>query len=317
MNKKLRVFEAFAGYGSQSIALRNLNIPYEVVAISEIDKYAIQAYEAIHGKVNNLGDISKIKVEDIPEHDLFTYSFPCQSISTAGLKLGLNDKTKSGLLYECEKIIEYRKPKYLLMENVKNLLSKKHMNDFNNWLKYLESLGYKSYYKILDSKDFGVPQSRKRVFVVSILGEHKTYEFPCPKNIDTSLSDVLCDDVDEKLFNIKPSVKKNIDKLKEYILNCEKDIFVPTQNQVSSGRQDNLVGINISPCCRQNGYTLVLDNGNIRRLSTNEYFKLMGLCDNDIYKIQQSGISDTQQYKMAGNSIVVQVLEEIFTNLFL
>lgn len=94
INNKLRVFEAFSGYGSQSIALRNIGVPYEVVAISEIDKYAIQAYESIHGKVNNLGDISKIKVEDIPEHDLFTYSFPCQDISVAGNMRGI----KKGIL---------------------------------------------------------------------------------------------------------------------------------------------------------------------------------------------------------------------------
>ena len=100
MINKLRVFEAFSGYGSQSIALRNIGIPYEVVAISEIDKYAIKAYESIHGKVNNLGDISKINIEDIPEHDLFTYSFPCQDISVAGLQKGIErNKTRSGLLY--------------------------------------------------------------------------------------------------------------------------------------------------------------------------------------------------------------------------
>ena len=107
MSKKIRVFEAFAGYGSQSMALRNLGVNYEVVAISEIDKYAIQAYEAIHGKVNNLGDISKINVDDIPDHDLFTYSFPCQDISVAGKMEGIEKgQTRSGLLYECERIIE-------------------------------------------------------------------------------------------------------------------------------------------------------------------------------------------------------------------
>ena len=89
MGDKIRVFEAFAGYGSQSIALRNIGVPHEVVAISEIDKYAIKAYEAIHGQVNNLGDISKIKIEDIPQHDLFTYSFPCQDISVAGKQEGI------------------------------------------------------------------------------------------------------------------------------------------------------------------------------------------------------------------------------------
>ena len=93
---KIKVFEAFSGYGSQSIALKNLGIPYEVVAISEIDKYAIKAYEAIHGPTLNLGDISKIKVEDIPVHDLFTYSFPCQDLSVAGKQAGLGKGTRSG-----------------------------------------------------------------------------------------------------------------------------------------------------------------------------------------------------------------------------
>lgn len=96
----LRVFEAFSGYGSQSMAIRNLGIKYEVVGISEIDKYAIASYEAIHGEVRNYGDISKIKVEDIPTHDLFTYSFPCTDISVAGKQEGLieGSNTKSSLL---------------------------------------------------------------------------------------------------------------------------------------------------------------------------------------------------------------------------
>ena len=146
----IRVFEAFAGYGSQSIALRNLGISHKVVAISEIDKYAIKAYEAIHEPTLNLGDISKIKVEDIPAHDLFTYSFPCQDLSVAGKQAGLGKGTRSGLLYECEKIIEYCKPKYLLLENVKNLVGKKFKQQFDEWLAYLESLGYTSYWKVLN-----------------------------------------------------------------------------------------------------------------------------------------------------------------------
>lgn len=108
----IKVFEAFSGYGSQSLALERLNIEHEVVCISEIDKYAIQAYEALHGPVKNLGDISKIKAENAPEHDLFTYSFPCQDISVAGNQKGLIEgKTRSGLLWECERIIEAKKPK--------------------------------------------------------------------------------------------------------------------------------------------------------------------------------------------------------------
>lgn len=156
---KLKVFEAFSGYGSQSIALRNLGIDYEVVGISEIDKYAIEAYQATHKQTKNFGDISKINPKDLPRHDLFTYSFPCQDFSVSGKMNGLiRGKTRSGLLYECEKIIEYHKPKYLLLENVKNLVSSKFKPQFDEWLKYLQSLGYKNYWKILNAKDFGIPQ---------------------------------------------------------------------------------------------------------------------------------------------------------------
>ncbi|HEK9529615.1 TPA: DNA (cytosine-5-)-methyltransferase, partial [Streptococcus equi subsp. equi] len=140
----LRVFEAFAGIGTQRMALRNLGIPHEVVAIAEIDKFAIKSYEAIHGPVNNLGDISKINPDTIPDHDLFTYSFPCQDISVAGKQAGLDidSGTRSGLLWECQKVIVAKKPKYLLMENVKNLVGKKHKPNFDKWLDWLESQGY-------------------------------------------------------------------------------------------------------------------------------------------------------------------------------
>ena len=150
----IKVFEAFAGIGTQRMALRNLGIEHEVVAIAEIDKFAIKSYEAIHGDVNNLGDISKIKTEDIPDHDLFTYSFPCQDISVAGKQAGLKEGsgTRSGLLWECEKVIEVKRPKYLLMENVKNLVGKKFKADFDKWLERLEKLGYSNYWKVLKSR---------------------------------------------------------------------------------------------------------------------------------------------------------------------
>ena len=200
----IRVFEAFAGYGSQSIALRNLGIEHEVVAISEIDKYAIKAYEEIHGPTLNLGDISKIDVNDIPQHDLFTYSFPCQDLSVAGKQKGLEEGTRSGLLYECEKIIEHCRPKYLLLENVKNLVGKKFKADFDKWLEYLEGLGYTNYWKVLNAKHYGVPQNRERVFVVSILGEHEPFEFPKPIPLDKCIADILEEQVDEKYYINKP-----------------------------------------------------------------------------------------------------------------
>lgn len=318
--RKLKVFEAFAGVGSQRMALRNLGIPHEVVAISEIDKYAIQSYNAIHGETLNLGDISKIDVKDIPDHDLFTYSFPCQDISTAGLKEGLekDSSTKSSLLWECQKIIDGKKPKYLLMENVKNLVSKKHKRNFDLWCTWLEKQGYKNYWNILDAKDFNVPQSRERIFMISVSKDLKfDFTFPEKQRLDKNLKDYLDDKIDDKYYKIKPSVQKNLDLLINNIMECKKDIFVPTQKQVSSGRQDNLIGINVTPCLRVNGYSLILDkNKKIRKLSPLEYWKLMGFISEDFYKAKNCEISDTQLYKQAGNSIVVNVLEAIFKSLF-
>ena len=231
----LRVFEAFSGYGSQSIALRNLGIEHEVVAISEIDKYAIKAYEAIHGPTLNLGDISKIDVNDIPQHDLFTYSFPCQDLSVAGKQKGLGKGTRSGLLYECEKVIEHCRPKYLLLENVKNLVGKKFKADFDKWLEYLEGLGYTNYWKVLNAKNYGVPQNRERVFVVSILGEHEPFEFPKPIPLDKCIADILEEQVDEKYY-LSEEIQKRFK-----ITNQNKNILGTTKPDFRTIGQRDLV----------------------------------------------------------------------------
>lgn len=201
MKNKIRVFEAFAGYGSQSMALRRLGIDFEVVGISEIDKYAIQAYMAVHGDTANYGDISKIDWSSVPDFDFLTYSFPCTDISTAGQQKGLAEGsgTRSSLLWECRKVIEAKRPKYLLMENVKNLVSKKFTPYMKEWLRFLEGQGYSNYTKVLNAKDFGVPQNRERVFMVSILGD-ASFHFPKPLTLEKRLKDVLERDVDESFY---------------------------------------------------------------------------------------------------------------------
>ena len=415
----LRVFEAFAGYGSQSIALRNLGIEYEVVAISEIDKYAIKAYEAIHGPTNNLGDICKINPSDIPDHDLFTYSFPCQDLSVAGKQAGLGKGTRSGLLYECEKIIEAKKPKYLLLENVKNLVGKKFKADFDKWLEYLESLGYTNYWQVLNAKDYGVPQNRERVFVVSILGNHKPYKFADKIPLDKCIADLFEDEVDEKYYlsediqkrfkiinqnkNIIGTTKPEFRTIGQRDLVYDKNgimgalvatdykqpkqILIPQatkkgyiemdlpgvcdlsypnsktrRGRVQEGGKvsptltaasQNICYIDLPCICASRGRNpenpsdrtpgapteqrlefntkgtsntittvqkdnyVVETNYRIRKLTPRECFRLMGMRNDDIDKIQAAGISNTQQYKMAGNSIVVNVLEAIFKNLFM
>lgn len=136
----LRLIELFAGIGSQTQALKNVGVPHMVVAISEIDKNAIKSYTALHGETVNLGDIKEIR--ELPEADFWTYSFPCQDISVAGHGAGIKEGTRSGLLLEVERLLKVAAekgtlPKYLLLENVKNLVSKKFKADFDSWLSFL------------------------------------------------------------------------------------------------------------------------------------------------------------------------------------
>lgn len=199
----LKVLEICSGIGCQAQALKNIGIEYEATQC-DIDKYAVNIYNQLHGETENLGDLLAVDVDKMYEGqwDLITYSTPCTDFSIAGQQAG-GDKgsgTASSLLWECEKIIRKVKPKYLLMENVKNLLSKKHIHNFEGWLKVLEDVGYTNYYKVLNAKDFGVPQNRERVFCVSILGEHEPYVFPEPRLLNIRLKDVLEPNVDAKYY---------------------------------------------------------------------------------------------------------------------
>ena len=196
----MRVLELFGGYGSQALALENLGIEFKS-DLCDIDKYAEKAYNQIHGETFNYGDICSIDETKLPYYDLITYSSPCQDFSQAGKQAGgeKGSGTRSSLLWECERIIRAVKPKYLLMENVKALTSKKFMPLFANWLRTLEDMGYKNWWKVLNAKDYGVPQNRERVFVVSILGGGN-YQFPEPMHLTRRLKDVLEQNVDEKYY---------------------------------------------------------------------------------------------------------------------
>lgn len=205
--KTIRVFEAFAGYGSQSMALKRLQrdfpgkVEFEFIGISEIATYAIAAYNAVHGDTPNFGDISKVDWPQVPDFDCFTYSFPCQDISTAGKQKGFveGSGSRSSLLWECRRAIEAKRPKFLLMENVKALVQKKFMPEFQRWIATLDGLGYTSFWQVLNAKDFGVPQNRERVFMVSILGD-ACFEFPKPSPLEKRLRDVLEENVSEEYY---------------------------------------------------------------------------------------------------------------------
>ena len=220
----IRVFTAFSGYDSQCLALNILCqteerdgspvgygfpfLGYELVGWSEIDKWAIKAHNALFPQWSdrNYGDISKIDWSAVPDFDLFTYSSPCQDFSQAGKQRGAakGSGTRSSLLWECERAIEAKRPKYLLFENVAAVASKKFVRLFNEWQLTLERLGYTNFTQVLNAKTHGyptpVPQNRERIFMVSILNCDTPFFFPDPQPLTKRLKDVLEQEVDEKYY---------------------------------------------------------------------------------------------------------------------
>lgn len=210
---QIRTFEAFAGYGSQLMALKRVaeqNSELEIIPVgySEIDKYAIMAYKACHGDIPNFGDICKIDWDSVPDFDLFTYSFPCTDVSSAGRQTGFSEGsgTRSALLWECRKAILAKRPKYLLMENVKALVSQKFIRDFRKWEQWLAGEGYNNFCKVLNAKDYGVPQNRERIFMVSCLDD-TNFKFPDTIPLTTHLEDLLERNVSDEYYLTEKTIE--------------------------------------------------------------------------------------------------------------
>ena len=212
-DRPLKVATAFSGYDSQKMALERLHnafpdFCFELVAWSEIDENAIAAHNAIfpEDKSKNLGDISKIDWAKAPDFDLFTYSFPCQDISAAGKQSGFEEGTgtRSSLLWECKKTIEAKKPRYLMMENVKALASAKFLPFLRQWQSWLHSQGYENFTQILNASDYEVPQNRERVFMISILrtdnNPYPSYYFPKKLKLEKRIKHILEQNVDESYY---------------------------------------------------------------------------------------------------------------------
>lgn len=260
----VRMVELFAGIGAFRKAAFNLGIPHTSV-MSEINDFATMSYQAIHGQTDNLGDISK--VDSLPECDILTYGFPCQDVSIAGDMAGFQEGsgTRSSLLWEVRRLLDgmERKPRVLIMENVANLVSKKFMPGFQLWIDYLESIGYVSTWQIVNAMQVGVPQKRRRVFMISVLGGPR-FEFP---DLPTEEEAKRKLDIGAALSFVAPPI----------------------------GRED-------------------INSEGVRMLTPTECFRLMGFTDRDAFRASVM-CSDTQLFKQAGNSIVVDVLEMIYRQL--
>ncbi len=305
-----KIIELFSGIGSQTQALKNIGIDHQVVCVCELDKYAHKSYEAVHGETLNLGDITK--VEHLPDADLWAYSFPCTDLSLAGKQKGMErgSGTRSGLLWEVERLLKTSKlPKYLLMENVKPLVGEKFLSQFNEWQSFLWELGYKNYWEVLNATGFGIPQNRERVFMVSILGDSEGYSFPEPEKLQKTIADIAVENVDEKFF------------LSNKALNTLKN-HAQRHNEKGNGfatipkTLNDISGTILARYAKDGKECLIkYDDGKIRRLTPLECWRLMGFDDSSFFRAEMVN-SNSQLYKQAGNSIVVQVLEGIFKSLF-
>lgn len=205
----IKVLSLFSGIGAFEKALDNNGYPYELVNFCEIDKYASKSYCAVHNceESKNLNDVTTINTKELPRNiDLVTYGFPCQDISTAGKMRGFFDEegkpTRSGLFFEALRIIKDTQPRVAIAENVKNLTSKKFKLQFETVLEGLEDAGYNNYWKVLNAKDYGIPQNRERVFIISIRKDldNGTFKFPEGVELTKCLADMLDDEVEEKYY---------------------------------------------------------------------------------------------------------------------
>jgi len=369
----LKVIELFGGIGACSNALRRLNIPHEVVDYVEIDKYAVKSYNAIYGTNFEPQDIRKWD-KDI-EADLIMHGSPCQDFSIAGKQAGGDEGsgTRSSLMYETLRIVSKLRPKYVVWENVKNLLGKTHRHNFDAYIQYMQSIGYNSYYEVLNAKDFGVPQNRERVITISIRNDglfDSYYIFPDKEELHKCLRDIMEEQVDEEYFLTDEQMAriKVVDHNSPIGVNQVAQMYgfskepnpqadriygtdgiSPAMDTCSGGNRMPKVAIKtanvkgydeatdgdgIDLCypdsktrrgrvghgvaktiCAVAGCQGVLDGVRIRKLTPKECWRLMGFSDEDYEKAAKVN-SNSQLYKQAGNSIVVDVLCAVFNNLF-
>lgn len=224
----MRILELFAGIGACSKALERLGFNVEIVDAVEIDKYAIASFNAIHNTNFEVQDIKEWN-KDLKDIDLITHGSPCQDFSVAGKQAGgdINSGTRSSLMYETIRIVGKLRPKYVLWENVKNLLSKKHKHNFDAYIETMNILGYNSYYEVLNAKDYGIPQNRERVYTISIRKDIDKIDFRFPKKeeLKLRLKDMLEDEVEEKYYLSNTQIEKiiNSDFMQEKKRIQEKD----------------------------------------------------------------------------------------------
>ena len=305
---KVKILELFGGIGAIRKAFINLKIPYEVVDYVEIDKACVKSYNALFGESYKPKSVVGYKAPN-ENIDLIMHGSPCQDFSRIGKKQGgaKNSGTRSSLLFETIRIIKEmkEKPKWIIWENVKGVLDRNMRDSFFIYLKELENLGYESKYEILNAMDFGIPQKRERIFVVSYLGSNNFSFNKLERKETRPLSEFLEKNVSELYTMTQPYMLKFLNKGIDNSFRGRLKVIKAFSYTIST-KQMRV----------PNSGIIDIGNGKYRYLTERECLRLMGFDDSDIDKLEEAhprrkNCTSSKLYKQAGNSIVVDVLMAI------
>lgn len=309
MKEKLRILSLFSGVGAFEEALNNIGIDFDLTNYCEFQDYIAKSYSLIHkiDEINNLGDITKVDETKLRDFDLMTYGFPCQDISALGDQKGFFDEngniTRSGLFFEAMRIARHKKPKFMVAENVRALVSKPMKLQFEEMLRIIDEMGYNSYFQVLNSKDHRIPHSRNRVFIVSIRKDVDTgeFEFPTKQPLNMVASD-LYDECASDEFYLEEKHHKYFNEFR-------------LKKKYSSLNADILVCMTTKQGQKSNPQNFVKDEKGYRTLTDGELFAFQGFKKEYGKLLRDNGITTSQIGYMLGNSITVTVLEDIMRNL--
>ena len=304
----MKVFSLFSGIGGFELGIQMASKEVEVIGYSEIDKYAIQVYEKHFPGIKNYGNATTIDGEQLPDFDLLVGGFPCQAFSVAVRREGFNE-TRGTLFFDIARILLAKRPKYLLLENVKGLLSHDKGETFQTILRVLSDLGYGVEWQVLNSKDHGVPQNRERVFIVGSFENKISDDFFSftYSNTMPNITDIIKPTVDEK-FYYRADKYMYKDLIKHI---TSKDTFYQWRRVYVRENKNN-----ICPTLTANMGTgghnvpLILTNDGVRKLVPTEVERLQGFPDG-----WTEGLSDTQRYKTLGNAVTTVVVKKIIEKL--
>jgi len=311
--KKIRLFDTFAGYGGAHFGLKKAGLPHESIGFSEIDEFADIIYRLNHPGVENYGDITKIDEKKLPDFDLFTGGFPCQPFSMAGKNLGELD-TRGTLFNDIIRICEYKQPRNILLENVKSITFKQHKETFKKIISELNRIGYNVEFEILNSKDFGIPQNRERVWIFATKNEipFGWKLAPQPKKLKGYFKDFLDKNVEHHHYLNQKQIEHLINKHKvDFNVNEASCLDIYNKKVRTDGISITLT----EPHHNTLRVVEVPKNGQyvVRKLTEFEHFRLMGFEDGEI---DFGDLSYSQLCKRAGNGWDVNVASLLFKRIY-